>query len=156
MVLSIFHFHPYPGKWSNLTSIFFRCIETTSYSASFWHCCDSQHSKKVIVPITNSWKTTWTTWYFRLNFDKTHLHGHPGTVDFHVRVQKAQRWSMGEAGKQGGKTGGLNSDGFFLPLKHIPLRWSKWSRNSLSPFWDGYTSIIIPVSKWSMVSKSPK
>ena len=27
VVLKIFYFHPYPGKWSNLTSIFFRWVE---------------------------------------------------------------------------------------------------------------------------------
>ena len=78
--------------------------------------------KKVVVPITNSWKTTWTTWYFRLNFDKTHLHGHPGTLDFHVRVQKAQRWSMGEAGKQGGENGGFEFRWFFSPFKTYPFK----------------------------------
>ena len=35
-VSNIFYFHPYLGRWSNLTSIFFKWVETTNYKNWFF------------------------------------------------------------------------------------------------------------------------
>ena len=39
MVSNIFYFHPYLVKWSNLTSIFFRWVGSTTNKCPLWRIC---------------------------------------------------------------------------------------------------------------------